>query len=221
VWLALLVTSVYIVVIGAPAPAVRSAVMLGASAVSRLTQRPTSPWAGLALGAWAPAVNPRIITDLGYQLSVAGLGALIASGVLARRLLAGRVDGWRRVVVRDLIVSTVASIVTLPLIAWTFGRLSSSRRSRTSRRDRSSPSSNPPSSRAAPVTVACRCRAHGRCGARDAGCGRCRCRSRDTDSVRRHSGFAEPLTTSLLGVVAVSLVVACSSAAKARGMLAD
>ena len=124
VWLALLVTTIYIVVIGAPAPAVRSAVMLGASAVSRLTQRPTSPWAGLALGAWAPAVNPRIVTDLGYQLSVAGLAALIASGVLARRLLAGRVEGWRRVVARDLIVSTLASIVTLPLIAWTFGRLS-------------------------------------------------------------------------------------------------
>ncbi len=124
VWLALAVTLLYIVVIGAPAPAVRSAVMLGASAVSRLTQRPTSPWAGLALGAWAPVVNPRVVTDLGYQLSVAGLAALIASGALARRLLAGRVEGWRRVVARDLIVSTLASVVTLPLIAWTFGRVS-------------------------------------------------------------------------------------------------
>ena len=123
-WLALIVTLVYIIVIGAPAPAVRSAVMLGASALSRLTQRPTSPWAGLALGAWAPVVNPRIITDLGFQLSVAGLAALIASGALARRLLAGRVTGWRRVLARDLIVSTLASVVTLPLIAWTFGRLS-------------------------------------------------------------------------------------------------
>jgi competence protein ComEC len=123
-WLALVVTLVYIVVIGAPAPAVRSAVMLGVTAVSRLTQRPTSPWAALALGAWAPLVNPRIIADLGYQLSVAGLAALIASGALARRLLAERVSGWRRVVARDLIASTLASVVTLPLIAWTFGRLS-------------------------------------------------------------------------------------------------
>jgi competence protein ComEC len=123
-WLALAVTLLYIVVIGAPAPAVRSAVMLGATAVSRLTQRPTSPWAGLALGAWAPLVNPRIIDDLGYQLSVAGLAALIAAGALTRRLLAGRMTGWRRVVARDLIASTLASVVTLPLIAWTFGRLS-------------------------------------------------------------------------------------------------
>jgi len=123
-WLALIVTALYVVVIGAPAPAVRSAVMLGASALSRLTQRPTSPWAALALGAWAPLVNPRIMVDLGYQLSVAGLAALIASGALARHVLAGRVTGWRRVIARDLIVSTLASIVSLPLIAWTFGRVS-------------------------------------------------------------------------------------------------
>jgi competence protein ComEC len=123
-WLALLVTAAYVVVIGAPAPAVRSAVMLGATAVSRLTQRPTSPWAALALGAWAPLVDPRIIVDLGYQLSVTGLAALIASGALARRVLAGRVAGWRRVIARDLIVSTLASVVSLPLIAWTFGRMS-------------------------------------------------------------------------------------------------
>jgi len=123
-WLALLVTAGYVVVIGAPAPAVRAAVMLGAGAVSRLTQRPTSPWAGLALGAWAPMTDARIITDLGYQLSVAGLAALIASGALARRVLAGRMSGWRRVVARDLIASTLASLVTLPLIAWTFGRVS-------------------------------------------------------------------------------------------------
>lgn len=123
-WLALLVTALYVIVIGAPAPAVRSAVMLGTTAVSRLTQRPTSPWAALALGAWAPLVDPRIILDLGYQLSVAGLAALIASGTLAKRVLAARVSGWRRVVARDLIVSTLASVVSLPLIAWTFGRVS-------------------------------------------------------------------------------------------------
>jgi competence protein ComEC len=123
-WLSLLTTAGYVVVLGAPAPAVRSAVMLGATALSRLTQRPTSPWAGLALGAWAPLMNPRMILDLGYQLSVVGLAALIASGALARRVLADRLAGWRRVVARDLIASTLASVVTVPFIAWTFGRVS-------------------------------------------------------------------------------------------------
>lgn len=123
-WLALALTAVYVVVIGAPAPAVRAAVMLGTTALARLTQRPTSPWASLALGAWGPLENPRIILDLGYQLSVAGIAALIAAGALSRRILTDRFAGWRRVIARDLIASTLASVVTLPLIAWTFGRVS-------------------------------------------------------------------------------------------------
>jgi len=123
-WLALALTAVYVVVIGAPPPAVRAGVMLGATALTRLTQRPTSPWAALALGAWVPLVDPRTIVDLGYQLSVAGIAALIAAGGLARRVLVDRVVGWRRVIARDLIASGLASVVTLPLIAWTFGRVS-------------------------------------------------------------------------------------------------
>jgi competence protein ComEC len=123
-WLSLALTAAYVLVIGAPAPAVRAAVMLGAAALSRLTQRPTSPWAALALGAWGPLYEPRIIVDLGYQLSVVGIAALIAAGALSRRLLADRLSGWRRVVARDLIASSIASIVTLPLLAYTFGRVS-------------------------------------------------------------------------------------------------
>ena len=123
-WLALALTAAYVIVIGAPPPAVRAGVMLAATALTRLTQRPTSPWAALALGAWVPLVDPRTITDLGYQLSVGGIAALIAASGLTRRLLTDRVTGWRRVVARDLIASALASVVTLPLIAWTFGRVS-------------------------------------------------------------------------------------------------
>ena len=49
------ITGFYVLVIGAPAPAVRSAVMLAMVAASRLTQRPTSPWAGLAIS--TPAIR--------------------------------------------------------------------------------------------------------------------------------------------------------------------
>ena len=123
-WLALAMTAVYVAVIGAPAPAVRSAMMLGATALSRLTQRPTSAWASLALGAWAPLANPRIIVDLGYQLSVVGIAGLIAAGGLTKRVLSEDVSGWRRSLARDLIASGIAGIITLPLLAWTFGRVS-------------------------------------------------------------------------------------------------
>ncbi|MEO5902673.1 MAG: DNA internalization-related competence protein ComEC/Rec2 [Gemmatimonadaceae bacterium] len=122
--LSVLVTAVYVAVIGAPAPALRSAVMLTMVAASRSTQRPTSPWASLALGALIPLAIPRTVLDLGYQLSVLGIAGLIASGALAKRLVAPRLDGWQKKIASDLLSSVVASILTAPLIAWYFGRLS-------------------------------------------------------------------------------------------------
>ncbi len=122
--LAVVITGVYVAMIGAQPPAVRSAVMLAAVAASKATQRPTSPWAGLALGALVPLVQPRVVLDLGYQLSVVGIAGLIASGSLNRRLLRKRVTGWKQHVSRELLTSVVATIITAPIIAWYFGRLS-------------------------------------------------------------------------------------------------
>jgi competence protein ComEC len=118
------VTAIYVLIIGAPAPAVRSGVMLGVALVSRMAQRPTSPWAALALGAAVPLAEPRMATDLGYQLSVVGIAGLIASAALARRWIAPHLDGWRAAVARVLLASTVASMATAPLVAWSFGRVS-------------------------------------------------------------------------------------------------
>jgi competence protein ComEC len=114
----------YVVVIGAPAPAVRSAVMLGVSAVSRLAQRNTSPWASLAIGGGAPLLLPRTVLDLGWQLSVLGMAGLVASGALARRWIGRRRGAWRGQVQAALLASIVASLVSGPLVAWHFGRLS-------------------------------------------------------------------------------------------------
>lgn len=122
--ISVLVTAVYVAIIGAPAPALRSAVMLTMVAASRSTQRPTSPWASLAVGALIPLVIPRIVLDLGYQLSVVGIAGLIASSALAKRLVAPRFDGWRQKIAKELLTSVVATILTAPLIAWYFGRLS-------------------------------------------------------------------------------------------------
>jgi competence protein ComEC len=76
---AFIATGVYVAVIGAPPPALRSAAMLGVSMASRLSQRPTSPWAAWALGAFVPLVQPRVAVDVGYQLSVLGMCALVAA----------------------------------------------------------------------------------------------------------------------------------------------
>jgi competence protein ComEC len=88
---------VYILLIGAPPPAVRAGVMLGLLLVSRVVQRPTSPWAILAIGATVPLLEPAVVLDLGWQLSVVGTIALVAGASLARRLLP---EGWRENEVR-------------------------------------------------------------------------------------------------------------------------
>lgn len=118
------VVAAYIALIGAPEAAVRSAVMLGAVGASRLAQRPTSPWALLALGAAGPVFTPRSALDLGYQLSVVGVAALVAGGALVRRTFPRTLSGWRRTLAAGLVVSTVATVVSAPLVAWTFGRVS-------------------------------------------------------------------------------------------------
>jgi competence protein ComEC len=120
----LVVIVIYVAIIGAPPPAVRSATMLGMSAASAAWQRPTSPWASWAVGAFVPLVQPRTVLDLGYQLSVVGIAGLITSGVVARRALAPRLSGLRLRIGRELLTSVVASVVSAPLVAWYFGRLS-------------------------------------------------------------------------------------------------
>ena len=76
-------------------------------------------------------LDPRAVLDLGFQLSVAGMASLVASGALARRVLRARddaggpgPDGWRATLARELMASTLATMVTAPLVAWSFGRLS-------------------------------------------------------------------------------------------------
>jgi competence protein ComEC len=120
----MVLVAAYVTVIGAPPPAVRSAVMLGVGAVSRLAQRNTSPWASLAIGAGMPLLVPRTVLDLGWQLSVLGMAGLVASGALARRWIGRRRGEWRGQVLAALLASVVASLVSGPLVAWHFGRLS-------------------------------------------------------------------------------------------------
>jgi competence protein ComEC len=113
----------YVAGIGAPPPAVRAAVMLALFLASRSLQRPTSPWAVVALGSVAPLVAPRTVLDLGWQLSVVGTVALVAGGALARRTIPAAWPGALRATARAAVVSVVATVVTAPLVAWTFGRV--------------------------------------------------------------------------------------------------
>ena len=118
-------TAAYVAMIGAPAPAVRAAMMLAAVGATRLIGRPTSPWASLALGALLPLLlDARAIVDLGYQLSVLGIASLAGGAALVKRLPDSTVHASLRRVGRDLLASTIAVLASAPLIAWHFGELS-------------------------------------------------------------------------------------------------
>lgn len=121
---ALAVTALYVLAIGAPPPAVRSATLFAATTFTQLLQRPVSPWGAFALGALVPLVEPRTVLDLGWQLSVAGYAAIIVSGRMARRRFPERWRGWRRTLARELLTGTLTTAATAPLVTWHFGRLS-------------------------------------------------------------------------------------------------
>jgi competence protein ComEC len=114
----------YVALIGAPTPAVRSAAMLAALFVSRAAQRHTSGWSILTLGAAQPVFDPRVALDLGYQLTVIGVAAIIAAGQLINRLGVERLPQPSGTVLASVIGATVATIASAPLVAWVFGRVS-------------------------------------------------------------------------------------------------
>lgn len=122
--LALTVTTLYVIILGLPPPAVRAGVMFAAVLIARLRQRPASEWSVLVLGALLPVlVDPAAPLELGWQLSVLGVAALAASGRFTRRIGwhgAGRLPALRR----EFAASIVASVASAPIIAWYFGTMS-------------------------------------------------------------------------------------------------
>ena len=114
----------YVALIGAPIPAVRSAAMLTTMFASRTMQRPTSRWAIVALGAAHPVFEPSIVLDVGYQLSVVGVAAMIAAGRLVDRIGVGRLPSLAHAAIATVIGATVATVASGPIVAWVFGRVS-------------------------------------------------------------------------------------------------
>lgn len=114
----------YVFVLGFPAPALRAAVMVCVTTASHACQRHASRWSILALGGIVPLVKPETVLEVGYQLSMAGMAAIIGASALAKRGRIVRLRGWRRGIAQSLVVSVIATLVTAPLVACWFGRLS-------------------------------------------------------------------------------------------------
>jgi competence protein ComEC len=114
----------YVFMLGFPAPALRSAVMVCVATFARAGQRHASRWSILALGGIVPLVKPDNVVAAGYQLSMAGMAGVIAAGAITRRGRLAKLKGWRRGLAHSLVVSGIATLVTAPLVACWFGRLS-------------------------------------------------------------------------------------------------
>jgi competence protein ComEC len=114
----------YVALIGAPPPAIRSAAMLIALFSSRAAQRPTSKWAILTLGAIQPVFDPRIALDIGYQLTVIGVAAIIAADEMITRVGVKRLPHLAGATLASVLGATVATLASAPIVAWVFGRVS-------------------------------------------------------------------------------------------------
>jgi len=117
---------VYTILAGAEASVIRAAVMGGVVIVARESGRPSGAAAALGLAAWGLLLaQPRMIDDIGLQLSLAATAGLLALGSHAetavRRLTRARAPRW---FCETLGVSLAAQLATLPLILLHFGRLS-------------------------------------------------------------------------------------------------
>ena len=114
----------YVLTAGAPISARRALVMLMSVGICQLVKRSGRSGHALALAAaglswW----EPRVLHEIGFQLSVLSVASLLLWSGLQHRL---RTDfpAWLSSALAAFGVSAVASIATAPLCLWSFGRTS-------------------------------------------------------------------------------------------------
>lgn len=113
--------TVYTVLTGAPASAVRAAIMGGAAVVASSVGRIADPLTSVVLAAAAMAAwSPLVVLDIGYQLSFLATAGLVLMEPVLRDWLRP-VPGWARGVIS---VSLAAQIATIPLSLFYFRSVS-------------------------------------------------------------------------------------------------
>lgn len=112
VW-SLVLIAAYLWLLGLPAPALRSAVMLAVLDIARLRQRIVAPRGFIGVAAIAVLfVDPWAIRSVGAWLSVIAVSAVIWGG----RVVHGK-PRWQRA----LLPSAAATLATAPITGWSFG----------------------------------------------------------------------------------------------------
>lgn len=111
----------YIMMIGAPASAVRAGLMVGAVLLASLVGRPNVPWRVLLLVAtMMVCFNPLIVRyDVGFQLSFVAVSAILF--VVGNRALSGALKTYDILNIRSFLLVTVAAyLATFPLVLFHF-----------------------------------------------------------------------------------------------------
>ncbi len=124
----------YTALVGSSWAVVRAAIMASVGIFARSKQRPAHAATLLAFAAWAmSALNPHVLWDVGFQLSVAATAGLIfftdplAQGGrwLLLRFLSPKRAAWVIAQLEEaLFVTLAAQLTTTPIILVTFERLS-------------------------------------------------------------------------------------------------
>jgi competence protein ComEC len=125
-WLTIALIAAYLALIGAPASAVRSGIMMALALLATVLQRPSASLPIVSAAALVIlAVQPMAALDPGFQLSFAGvLGIILLRGAMLRRIP----ERWRRNpaarwTAESLVVSVAAFVTTAPVVAHHFGQV--------------------------------------------------------------------------------------------------
>jgi competence protein ComEC len=126
VWVLALI-AVYVPLTGAGPSIQRAGVMGALSVLATLAGRRASRLYGLAVAAIVTlAVEPRIATDVGWQLSFAAVVGILLLAAPIRHAIAGRIGsrGPAGALAEGAALTIAATIATAPLIAFHFGAIS-------------------------------------------------------------------------------------------------
>lgn len=120
----LLAAVLYTGLVGAPASAVRAAWMVAYALLATLLRRRATLGGAISFGVlWAGAVEPRILSDVSFQLSLAAVMGLSWLGRPFEPWLRAR-PPLLAAVLRTLLATPLATLATLPIAARAFGSVS-------------------------------------------------------------------------------------------------
>ncbi|HEX6288585.1 MAG TPA: ComEC/Rec2 family competence protein [Herpetosiphonaceae bacterium] len=120
--------ALYVLFVGATPSVVRAAVMGSLVVVATLVDRESEAWTSLLVACTAMALHdPNVLWDIGFQLSALATAGLFAFARPIEDVLSAHRPlswPWLRWAVEPLTATLAASLLSLPILLYHFGRLS-------------------------------------------------------------------------------------------------